>query len=107
KQRLHDTPARTKSVGPKFRVSLGKSEINLNRFFHSLTGYLLLLIVGLYFFRLPLFSQAEGPMQLIEEADRLAWLNNWVKAGPLYERAETFFGQAEDERNALDARIGK
>ena len=49
------------------RRVLGESEINLNRFFQSSTGYLLLLIVGMYFFRVPLFSQREGPAQLLEE----------------------------------------
>jgi CHAT domain-containing protein len=58
-------------------------------------------------FSIPVFGQGEGPTQLLKEADRLAWLNNWVKAGPLYERAERLFGQANDERNALYARIGK
>jgi hypothetical protein len=61
----------------------------------------------MHFFRVPLFSQGEEPTQLLEQADRLAWLNNWVKVGPLYERAEMLFGQARDERNALYARIGK
>ena len=43
---------------------------------------------------------------MLDEADRLAWLNNWVKAGPLYEQAENLFSQAGDTKNALYAKIG-
>ncbi|MEW5976041.1 MAG: CHAT domain-containing protein [Acidobacteriota bacterium] len=52
-------------------------------------------------------TQIEDPLRLLEEADRLAWIENRDKAGPLYERAERLFAQAGNERNTLAARIGK
>jgi CHAT domain-containing protein len=50
---------------------------------------------------------AEDPHYLIKEADRLAWLNNWVKAAPLFTKAEELFAQAGDERNTLYAKLGR
>jgi hypothetical protein len=35
--------------------------------------------------------QAQDPYQLLKEADRFAFLHNWVKAGPLYSGAEKLF----------------
>jgi hypothetical protein len=40
-------------------------------------------------------------------ANRLYWLNNGPKAGPLYARAETLFASRGDARNALYAKIGR
>ena len=48
-----------------------------------------------------------NPKQLIEKADRLAWLYNWYMAGPLYAEAEKLYEQAGDPRNALYAKIGR
>ena len=48
-----------------------------------------------------------NPKRLIEKADRLAWLYNWYRAGPIYAEAETLFKQAGDDRNALYAKIGR
>jgi len=45
--------------------------------------------------------------QILAEADRLALLANWQKAGPLYARAESIYSQRGDDRNALCARIGR
>src|SRR5262245_33833524 len=54
----------------------------------------------------PLSSQEQDPDRLLEEAERLAWLNNWDKAGPLYKRAEAFLSQSGDRRRLMLAKIG-
>ena len=47
------------------------------------------------------------PAVLLAEADRLAWLHNWVRARPLFERAERLFIQAGDARNALYCKVSR
>jgi CHAT domain-containing protein len=47
------------------------------------------------------------PQALLAEANRLSWLNNGLKAGPLYKKAETLFAQRGDVRNELYAKIGQ
>jgi CHAT domain-containing protein len=69
-------------------------------------------VFALLFFALlvltsPLFAQEQEPARLLHEADRLAWLNNWDKAGPLYERAETLFSQNGNARKMLVAKNGR
>src|SRR5579859_538375 len=49
---------------------------------------------------------SNDPHALLAEANRLSWLFNWPKAGPLYQRAADLFTQAGDTRNALYAQIG-
>src|SRR5260370_40495474 len=41
------------------------------------------------------------------EPNRLAWLFNSPKAGPLYVRAEELFNARGDTRNEIYARVGK
>jgi CHAT domain-containing protein len=43
----------------------------------------------------------------LKEADRLFWLDNFVKAQPIFTEAETLFTKAGDNRNALYARVGR
>ena len=43
----------------------------------------------------------------LEEANRLYWLNNGPKAGPLYAKAESLFASRGDARNELYAKIGR
>ena len=50
---------------------------------------------------------SNDPEVLLEEANRLAWLFNWPKAGPLYARAEELFGTRGDTRNEIYARVGR
>jgi len=45
--------------------------------------------------------------RLLREADRLAWLDNWDKAGPLYEQAEVLYRQTGNTGMSLHARIGR
>jgi CHAT domain-containing protein/TPR repeat protein len=47
------------------------------------------------------------PELLLDEANRLAWLSNWPKAGPLYQSAEQLFRERGDRRNEIFARIGR
>jgi len=50
---------------------------------------------------------SSNPGVLLEEANRLAWLFNWPKAGPLYARAEELFRSKGDTRNEIYARVGR
>ena len=51
--------------------------------------------------------KSNDPKQILAEADRLALLANWTKAGPLFARAEQIYTQRGDERNALASRVGR
>jgi CHAT domain-containing protein len=50
---------------------------------------------------------SNNPEILLEEANRLAWLLNWPRAGPLYARAEELFKAKGDTRNEVYARVGR
>lgn len=50
---------------------------------------------------------SQNPEVLLTEANRLAWLFNWPKAGPLYGRAEDLFRTKGDTRNEVYARVGR
>lgn len=50
-------------------------------------------------------AQADNPAALLAEAERLYWLDNWIKARPLYAKAEKLFVEQGDTRNAALARI--
>lgn len=52
-------------------------------------------------------QKAQNPEQLIQQADRLAWLRNWPRAEPLYAQAEQLFGARGDKRDALYAAVNK
>lgn len=56
-----------------------------------------------------LWAQDNSPdaVRLLAEADRLAMLNNWHKARPLFADAERLFAAAGDERNALYCKISR
>ena len=56
-----------------------------------------------------LWAQDNSPdaVRLLAEADRLAMLNNWHKAKPLFADAERLFAAAGDERNALYCKISR
>ena len=49
---------------------------------------------------------SNNPKILLAEANRLAWIFDWPKAGPLYTRAEELFKKEGDERDEIYARIG-
>ena len=48
-----------------------------------------------------------SPQLLLAEANRLSWLFNWPKAGPLYGRAEELFKESGDRRDQIYARVGR
>lgn len=50
---------------------------------------------------------SNDPEVLLREANRLVWLFNCPKAGPLYARAEELFGTKGDIRNETYARVGR
>lgn len=50
---------------------------------------------------------SQNPEILLAEANRLAWLFNWPKAGPLYVRAEELFKERGDTRKEIYARVGR
>jgi len=50
---------------------------------------------------------SKNPETLLAEANRLAWLFNWPRAGPLYARAEELFRERGDTRNEIYARVGR
>jgi CHAT domain-containing protein len=47
------------------------------------------------------------PHPLLAEANRLSWLFNWPKAGPLYGQAEELFKDSGDTRDQIYARVGR
>ncbi len=57
--------------------------------------------------RLDYSENSADPQVLLGEADRLYWLNNGPKAGPLYAKAESLFASRGDARNELYAKIGR
>jgi len=50
--------------------------------------------------------QDEGNRVLLE-ADRIAFLHNWTKAGMLFQKAETIFDDSGDIRNQTYAHVGR
>jgi CHAT domain-containing protein len=50
---------------------------------------------------------SEDPQILLAQANRLAWVFNWPKAGPLYAQAEKLFKERGDQRDEIYARIGR
>ena len=50
---------------------------------------------------------SQNPEILLAEANRLAWIFNSPRAGPLYVRAEELFKERGDVRNEIYARVGR
>lgn len=72
-----------------------------------LLALLLLSSLVLVAVRRPAVSRSKEPKQLLAEADRLAWLSNWQRAGELYGRAEQLAVQKGDKRDQLYATCGR
>ncbi len=53
------------------------------------------------------FAQIGDAQSILAEAERLFWLDNWMKSRPLYEKAEALFDAQGDQRNAALARISR
>ena len=59
-------------------------------------------------FSFPLFCQMrENPYETLKEAERLFWLDNWIKARPLYWKCEQEFERRGDLGNAMLARFSR
>jgi hypothetical protein len=54
-----------------------------------------------------MLAKAHNPKARKCDVTSLAWRNNWVKAGPLFARAESLFTDQGDSRNVLYARISR
>ena len=53
-------------------------------------------------------SPPAAPMaQRLEEAERLAWLKNWLRAEPIFVELEEYYRSQADERNALFATVSR
>ena len=52
-------------------------------------------------------TNSQDANAVLEEANRLAWLGNWYRAGGLYSQAEEIFRSKGDHRDELYARIGQ
>jgi len=63
-----------------------------------------LLLIALLYYRI---SESSDPKHLLAEADHLAWLSNWQRAGELYARAEGLAAQRGDKRDQLYAACGR
>lgn len=66
-----------------------------------------LMALASFVFLVPPIATAQTAIELLREAEKLAWVDNWAEAGPLFARAEALFSQTGEERNAIYARIGK
>jgi CHAT domain-containing protein len=58
-------------------------------------------------YRLATKPEPNSPEALLEKADALAWLNNWVDAEPLYKQAESMFLQQHKAAQALYAHVSQ
>jgi CHAT domain-containing protein len=88
--------------------------------FGALAGLLVVAIfIPVWLFHAPFFSgtsppttqvaallKDDNPQQMLAAANRLSWLLNWPKAGPLYQRAQILFSKEGDARDALYAQVG-
>jgi CHAT domain-containing protein len=66
----------------------------------------MILVVWLLF-HAAVSAQPTDPQSILAEAERLFWLDNWMKSRPLYEKAEALFVGQGDQRNAALARISR
>ena len=50
-------------------------------------------------------ADVHNPDALLKQADSLAWDNNWIKAEPIYHRAEAGYIQEHEPSRALYAHV--
>ena len=63
------------------------------------------MVVGVH--RLLTKPKPNSAEALLEKADNLAWLNNWVEAAPLYKQAEGMFSQQHKLAQALYTNVSQ
>ncbi len=83
--------------------------LGMSRFPSGPSQWKSLIVTAFFALHLPVgvLAREPNPDPLLTEADRLAWLKNWKRAEPLFEKAERAFADRGDHRDELYARIGK
>jgi tetratricopeptide (TPR) repeat protein len=61
----------------------------------------------LLYFRYVQHRRSGEAQRLLDQADGLAWNNQWLKAEPVYQRAERLFDQKNDSSRALYAHVSQ
>lgn len=73
-------------------------------------GIVLLAITAcatLFYFHYVQHRRSGEAQRLLDEADALAWNNQWLKAEPVYQQAERLFAQKNDSSRALFAHVSQ
>lgn len=71
------------------------------------TGSLLAVLLSVVGYQVVRRLNSHGPEALLERADEMSWLNSWIAAEPLYQKAETEFEQRHQPSKALYARVSQ
>lgn len=70
-------------------------------------GLLLAVLLSAAGYFLLHWKNPASPEALLERADKMSWLNSWIQAAPLYQRAEIQFEQRHQLSKALYARVSE
>ena len=70
-------------------------------------GLLLAVLLSVVGYQVVRRLNSHGPETLLKRADDLSWLNSWITAEPLYQRAELEFTQRHQLSRALYARVSE
>src|SRR5215472_16969779 len=70
-------------------------------------GLLLAVLLSAAGYFLLRWKNPASPEALLERADKMSWLNSWIQAAPLYQRAEIQFEQGHQLSKALYARVSE
>lgn len=75
--------------------------------FRIAAGLLLAVLLSVVGCRVLRWRNPTSPEALLERADEMSWLNNWIAAEPLYRQAEFQFTQKHQYSKALYARVSE
>ena len=70
-------------------------------------GLLLIVLLAVAGWQVLRWRNSGSPEALLEQADKMAWLNSWIEAEPLYRRAELQFTEKHQLSKALYARVSQ
>jgi hypothetical protein len=70
-------------------------------------GLLLAVLLGVGGYHVLFRRNPASPQALLQRADGMSWLNNWVGAEPLYQQAEFQFTQSHQPSKALYSRVSE
>src|SRR5579862_2570834 len=70
-------------------------------------GLLLAVLLGVAGYQVLRWRNPGSPEALLQRADKMSWLNDWIGAEPLYRRAELQFAQRHQLSKALYARVSE